>query len=98
MISATSEEWATLCGSQEAYSELAPAYLSVSVVREDRLNAKLVEMTKKYEALQAATIPLLAEFQTMIDTVSVFPHEVSGEYYSVNNAKAAIAKFNEDTK
>lgn len=98
MISATSEEWAALCNGKEAYSDLAPAYLSVAVVREDRLNSKLAEMTQKYEALKASVEPLLTEFENIVETVSTFPQEMSGEHYSVVNAKSVISKFKQSTQ
>lgn len=93
LIYASSQEWEDVCNSEVAYSNLAPALLSTSVMRESRKDKQLAELQAKYDLLLKNSETLSNEFEEFVSQAVTFPEEISKDHYSVIAAQKAIKEF-----
>lgn len=95
LINVSNEEWESVCNGEEAYSNLAPALLSVSVIREGHFQKKINNLTEEKAVLNKEKQELLKQLQYLVDTVVAFPTEISEKHYSIEQAKQLIKKLKE---
>lgn len=97
LVYASSKEWEEVCNSEVAYSNLAPALLSASVIREERKDAQLATLQAKYDALVRHSEQLVNDFEQFVSDVSVLKDEISQDHYSIIDAKKAIKNFKDNS-
>lgn len=95
LINVSNAEWEAVCNGKEAYSDLAPALLSVSVIREGRFAKEIKNLQSDNVMLKNEKQELLNQLKFLMDTVLAFPTEISKEHYSITQTQEIIKKFKE---
>lgn len=95
LINVSNQEWETICNGKDAYSNLAPALLSVSVIREDHFQKTINNLIEEKTVLNKEKQELLEQLKFLVDTVVAFPTEISEKHYSIEQTKELIKKYKE---